>query len=51
MRSRGIDAATASKLLIYGFADEIINSVNIPELREYLEESFLKSIPDYVFEF
>ena len=51
MRSRGIDLATASRLLIYGFASEIIDTVEIPHLREYLERSFLDAIPPYEFTF
>ena len=51
MLSRGIDIETASKLLIYGFAGEIIDSVEIGELRDKLEAYFLNSLPDYKFEF
>ena len=51
MRSRGIDLETASKLLIYGFAGEVIDKVEVPELRDYLEEAFLTSLPSYRFEF
>ena len=51
MRSRGIDPETASKLLIYGFVSEIIETVKTEHLRNYLEKSFLKSLPSYTFEF
>ena len=51
MLSRGIDIETASKLLIYGFAGEIIDSVEIEELRDKLEAYFLNALPDYKFEF
>ncbi len=51
MRSRGIDLATASRLLIFGFASEVIDTVDIPELHDYLEESFLDAIPRYEFSF
>ena len=51
MRSRGIDLATASRLLIYGFASEIIDTVGVDDLRSYLERSFLESLPAYRFEF
>ena len=51
MRSRGIDLETASRLLIFGFASEIIDTVAIPELHDYLEESFLDAIPRYEFSF
>ena len=51
MRSRGLDLGTASRLLIYGFAEEIIDKVRIPGLRKYLEEAFLSSLPNHRFEF
>lgn len=51
MRSRGIDLETASRLLIYGFASEIIDTVEDDFLREYLERLFLDSLPSYKFEF
>ena len=51
MRSRGVDLATASRLLIFGFASEIIDTVEIPELHDYLERSFLDAIPPYEFTF
>ena len=51
MRSRGIDLETASRLLIYGFASEIIDTVGDDYLREYLEGLFLDSLPSYKFEF
>ncbi|MXY20580.1 MAG: Fe-S cluster assembly protein SufD [Dehalococcoidia bacterium] len=51
MRSRGVDLETASRLLIFGFASEIIDTVALSELREYLERSFLEAIPKYEFNF
>jgi len=51
MRSRGIDLQTASKLLINGFASEIINKVDIPDLKKSLEKLFLESLPNYKLEF
>ena len=51
MRSRGVDLDTASKLLIYGFASEIIDSVVEDAFRAYLEKLFLESLPTYRFEF
>ena len=51
MRSRGVDLETASKLLIYGFAGEVIDKVEIVPLKEYLEKIFLNSLPSYRFEF
>ena len=51
MRSRGVDLETASRLLIFGFASEIIDTVALPELRGHLERSFLDAIPRYEFSF
>lgn len=51
MRSRGIDLEAASRLLIYGFAREIIDTVEDDYLRSYLERLFLDSLPSYKFEF
>ncbi len=51
MRSRGIDLETASRLLIYGFASEIIDTVEDDYLRGYIERMFLDSLPSYKFEF
>ena len=51
MRSRGIDLAEASRLIIFGFASEIIDRVAIPSLHDYLERSFLNAIPQYEFSF
>ena len=51
MRSRGIDLEAASRLLIYGFASEIIETVEDEYVRSYLERLFLDSLPSYKFEF
>ena len=51
MRSRGVDLETASRLLIYGFASEIIDTAEMAELRDFLEGLFLESLPSYKFEF
>ena len=51
MRSRGMDLETASKLLIYGFAGEIIDAVEIDGLKDFLEEMFLTALPSHKFEF
>ena len=51
MRGRGIDLETASRLLIYGFAGDIIDKVKVGHLRAYLERLFLRSLPAYRFEF
>ena len=46
MRSRGLDVATASQLLIHAFASEIIDSVELEPLRDYLDAKFMEAIPD-----
>ena len=51
MRSRGVDLETASRLLIHGFAGEIIDSVRVEALRSYLERRLLQSLPAYTFQF
>lgn len=45
MRSRGLDLATASRILIHAFASEIIDTVALEPLREYLDERFRSAIP------
>ena len=45
MRSRGLDQATASGLLVRGFASEVIEEVKLGELRVYLERSLLGELP------
>ncbi len=45
MRSRGLDLPTASRLLIHAFASEIIDTVALEPLREYLDERFRNAIP------
>ena len=51
MRSRGMDVDAASRLLIYGFASEIVATVREPTLKSYLESAFLETLPSYRFEF
>ena len=51
MRSRGVDLETASRMLIFGFASEVIDTVRVPELHDYLERSFLEAVPRYEFTF
>ena len=51
MRSRGVDLEAASRLLIFGFATEIIDTVRVPELINYLEKLFLDAVPAHRFEF
>ncbi len=45
MRSRGLDLPTASRILIHAFASEIIDTVPLEPLREYLDERFRNAIP------
>ena len=45
MRSRGLDMATASRILIHAFAREIIDTVALEPLREFLDERFRNAIP------
>ena len=49
MRSRGLDLDAASRLLIHGFAAEIIDAVEIEGLRAYLERLTLESLPNFRF--
>ncbi|MDP6716234.1 MAG: SufD family Fe-S cluster assembly protein, partial [SAR202 cluster bacterium] len=51
MRSRGIELEEASRLLIYGFAAEIIETVKLQALSDHLEKIFLDALPRYSFEF
>ena len=51
MRSRGLDLETASKMLISGFAMEIIDKVNINELETYLIKNYINTLPSYKFDF
>lgn len=37
LRARGLSEASAKKLLLYAFASEVVNSIKIDALREYLE--------------
>ena len=51
MRSRGVDLETASRLLIRGFAGEMVETVELEPFKSYLEKRFLESLPSYKFEF
>ena len=46
MRSRGLDLPTASRILIHAFAREIIDTVALEPLRDYLDAQFQQAIPD-----
>ena len=51
MRSRGLDLETASKMLISGFAMQIIDKININELNNYLIKTYINTLPSYKFDF
>ncbi len=44
LRSRGVDADSARSLLIYGFANDIIERVDIPSLRTRIEHLVLERL-------
>ncbi len=46
LRSRGIDKDAARGLLTYGFAQDIVNRMSIPQIRDYLEEILVSRVPD-----
>ncbi len=46
LRARGIDGATARGLLTYGFAQDVINRMPIPQVRERLSQTLLTRVPD-----
>ena len=45
MQSRGLDKETAGQILIHAFANEIIETVQVEPLRDYLDQLFLAAIP------
>ena len=47
MRSRGLDEETARKMLIYGFATEIIERVRLAPLRDHLDRLFSGALPHF----
>jgi len=48
LRSRGIDEQTASRLLIKGFASQVLDEVEIEPLRVFLEEQTTRALPRFV---
>ncbi len=46
MRSRGLDSETARKLLILGFASEIIEAVRLKPLRDHMAGLFSGDLPE-----
>jgi Fe-S cluster assembly protein SufD len=47
LRSRGLDEQTASRLLVKGFASEILDEVQIEPLRMFLEEQTTRALPRF----
>ncbi len=45
MRSRGLDLETASRLLVQAFAGEIIDTVQLQPLRDYLDRLYSEALP------
>ena len=45
MQSRGLDRETASRILIHAFASQIIDTVELEPLRDYLDDLFLTAMP------
>ena len=45
LRSRGVDAESARSLLIYGFANDIIGRVEVPDMRTRIEHLVLDRLP------
>ena len=45
MRARGVDAESARSLLIYGFANDIIRRVEVPDMRARIEHLVLDRLP------
>ncbi|PKB66208.1 MAG: Fe-S cluster assembly protein SufD [SAR202 cluster bacterium Io17-Chloro-G4] len=46
LRSRGLDADTASRMLVHAFAREVIETVKVEPLKQFLDELFLEAIPE-----
>ena len=51
MRSRGLSLEIASKMLISGFAMEIIDKVENDVLFNFLLENYIDKLPSYKFDF
>ena len=46
LRSRAVDKDTATSLLTYAFADEVIKAIDIPQVRARLESIVVGKLPD-----
>ena len=51
MQSRGLDRETASRILIHAFASQVIDTVELASLRDYLDALFLAEMPTASLEF
>ena len=51
MQSRGLDRESASRILIHAFASQIIDTVELEPLRDFLDDLFLAAIPTASLEF
>ena len=45
LRSRGLDLETANRLLVHAFAMEIIDTVSLEPLRNFLDLAFVEALP------
>jgi Fe-S cluster assembly protein SufD len=50
MQSRGIDRETASKLLVRGFANEVLQTVSLRPLHAFLEKLLDTALPEFQFQ-
>ena len=51
MQTRGLDRESASRILIHAFASQIIDTVELEPLRDFLDDLFLAAIPTASLEF
>ena len=42
LRARGLSESSAKKLLMHAFASEVVDTIKIDALREYIEEKISK---------
>ena len=45
LRSRGLDLKTARRLLVHGFANEILETLQLEPFRAYVDRMFLEALP------
>jgi Fe-S cluster assembly protein SufD len=45
LRSRGIDAVTARNLLIYAFAEEVLDFIRVPAIHEHMRRRLIARLP------